>query len=355
MRGQRHDPIRRRRQVVREVAALEHEAVVVDRDELPLLRVASGERRHLLEIVVPLAPDEGILTPAEQDEKAERRRADARERAAPERTVVGNRGVGVARERHRVRERAQRGGGVALVLPPCPRRGARALRVEVLRVEKRLRARQLAAVALEERGDRALLQVAVVVVVMHAHELVALHCLHVHRRIVLVEHALPALGHVQREDVVAVLLLRDAELLRGTIVPAVDVVVARHEDLLDVLAVGTLVAGEHAPPRFAHAAQLRVEPAVGHVAGDQHGVHLLVAEISQGLLEDVARALPARDVDVGEDAEPEPRRSLRAERAMPHPRRSQKRERALSDERTPRLRHALRFLSVHSFFLLFLI
>ena len=201
----------------------------------------------------------------------------------------------------------------------------------VLGVEERLRTGELRLVGLQERGDRAL---PVELAKMHADELVALDVLDEHRGILLVERLLPELDAVPLPSNRAGLhLLGRLELLaRGCVAPALEVVVARDEDLLHLGAVRTLPAGEHPAPCVANGEELVGEPAVRHVARYQHGVDLDVPEVPERLLEHVdrhavlARAVLVNYVYVGKYADAQPRRpSVLPEHGVAQPRRHEKR------------------------------
>ena len=172
----------------------------------------------------------------------------------------------------------------------------------MLRVEERLLALQpqLGLVRLQER-----LQLLLVAPV-RTDERVALHLLRVHARPRLIEHALPH-GLAVRSDAVRrprrlVGIFRRQRLRRVAVTMSLHVVVAVDEQLLDRLAVGAPVLGEHLEPRLPHELQLVHEPAVRHVARDDHAVGLAVAEELQRPLEH-RHLLLVVDVDVAQDAE----------------------------------------------------
>ena len=88
---------------------------------------------------------------------------------------------------------------------------------------------------------------------------------------------------------------------------AFHVMVAADENLLHVLAVQAFVVGKDLVPTVGEIFQFGKEAAVGDVARDEHGVHVLLLEPLDGLLPclDVVRD---GDMDVRNDAEAEFRR-----------------------------------------------
>ena len=84
-------------------------------------------------------------------------------------------------------------------------------------------------------------------------------------------------------------------LVEAPVVAALHVVVTVDEQLLDVPPVPSLVPGEHRIPGIRHDLQLIAHARVGHVACDDHAVHVALAEIGERLLE---RARVAEDAKV---------------------------------------------------------
>ena len=369
-RGKRHHPVRPQEHVAQELPPLHDNAVVVDIPQHALATVARREVSHHLERVARggrLALGRGVLVAERlalvvgEARVAQRARAHGREGALPDRALVRQRVVRVAREGHRVRIGREDLRDEAGVVPPRPRAVARVLRVRVLEVEERpLRIERLPVRVQEtleldaERAAAVLRLHPLPVVPVLAEERVALDHLAVEARVVLVEDLLPPSGQVAAQHVVAapgaeLALLRLLRMaLRGVVAVevAVVVVVAVDEELLDLPAVGGLVVREDRIPGLRDGLQLLDHAVVGHVAHHHHRVHALVAEPFKGMPErevvaPVLRFLACahvRDVDVAHHAEREVRllrgRLARAERADARATQGAERSRATDEETT---------------------
>ena len=151
---------------------------------------------------------------------------------------------------------------------------------------------------------------------VRAHERIALHFLAPHRRVRLVEAALPGRGEVLVDGVVVRVVAE--QVPRGAVRVAIVVVVAVDEQALDAASVRREVVREHLVPHPGHGLKLLDQPVVGHVPADHDSVHAPVAEPLQRAAE---RRLPAeheravraadREMDVRDDAEHEVRRAAR--------------------------------------------
>ena len=105
-----------------------------------------------------------------------------------------------------------------------------------------------------------------------------------HRRVFLVEYLLPVRLLVGAQDVLGAFRIVGPYLLRvAAVVEALEVVVAVHEEPLNVAAVGCLVVREHLEPGVRHELQLVDESLVGDVAHYHHGVDALGAEPLEGV------------------------------------------------------------------------
>ena len=160
------------------------------------------------------------------------------------------------------------------------------------------------------------------VVPMLSQEGVAVDSLAIETGIVLVEDALPAGREVRAQHVLDALVHVGVVLLGMVAVGvAVVVVVADHEHLLDWTSVGVHVVREHGVPSLRYRFHLLDHAVVRHVAGDHHGVDVLVAEPFERMLEGEVVApgghLLVRpdlgDVDVRDNAEAHVRLAARHE------------------------------------------
>ena len=164
---------------------------------------------------------------------------------------------------------------------------------------------------------------AVRAVPVRADEGIALDFLFVDRGILLFENLLPHLLHADVADHVRRQLARRHIEDVVTVVEALPVVVAVDEELLDGAPVQPrAVAGEDGVPRVGDALELRDEPRVGHVAGDDHAVSALGVKPLERPLQRTRVALPRAvrvlrdDVDVGHHAELEPCNATATERTL---------------------------------------
>ena len=250
---------------------------------------------------------------------------DGRERPLPDAALVGQRLVRVPRDRHRVRERREGARRLAVVV-----RGlavaARSLRMRVLDVEERLRARQLVRVFTEPRLDGRLHRLRGP---LRPDEVVSLHALAPDELPLLVEKTLPDLGGI----VGVVEHVRGAPFVLALHPPRVEVVVAGDEQLRDGTPVRALVAGEHLVPDRREARKLGNQAGVRDVARHHDRVDALRVEPPQRLLE-VGLLVPRlRDVHVAHDAQPHVRLA-RGERARRQDHAAQHRQ-APAHEPTP--------------------
>ena len=170
--------------------------------------------------------------------------------------------------------------------------------MRVLRVEERHRRIDLLAVRLHEILD-------LYVAPVGADDRVALDALHPDRLELLVEELFPHAGAVPLEADGVGLLQFGMLLVQVGVrlpVPAVDVVVAVDEQLLHGTPIRRLAVRECLVPAVRADLQLRGPAGVRDVAGDQHAVRAVVAEVGERLEE---RGLVAGilDVDVAQDSD----------------------------------------------------
>ena len=204
--AERLHPVRTELAAVEEVAALVDDRVVIDADDESLAAVGRFVARHHR----ALSAGEAVLVvglhvaakTVNATGVAERRAADRREGALPDRALVGLGEMGVSRECDRVRVSRKRRGSPAVVVSPRPRAVHGVLEVRVLHVEERLRALELVRMLFEERLEEGAEVAAFaldVVVPLGADEAVALDGLHEDRRFGFAHDALPVALHVRRE------------------------------------------------------------------------------------------------------------------------------------------------------------
>ena len=188
--------------------------------------------------------------------------------------------------------------------------------VERVRVEELLQPRDVERVGVAHA-------VLVEVHEVREHEVEPLHALAHDRREVLIERGLPLLGAVVEDDVAALqqpvgvdavlfVVREDAGEERR-----LGVVVAVDEQLLDVLAVGTLVAGEHGAPDVAERAQLGDGAVLREVAAGHHAVGLARVHVLERVAQHV-RAVRIRRQEVDVADHPEPRQRLLRHRNRRH-------------------------------------
>ena len=149
---------------------------------------------------------------------------------------------------------------------------------------------------------------------MREHEVEPLHALAHDRREVLVERGLPLLGAIVEDDVAALqqpvgvgtVFLVVFE--RARIERRLGVVVAVDEQLLDMLAVGTPVAGEHGAPDVAERAQFGNGAVLREVAARHHSVGLARVHVLERVAQHVRAVLIRRqEVDVADHPDPRER------------------------------------------------
>ena len=290
--------------------------------------VAGGHLLHdLVGVFAALGRDGQVVLASErrnvailQPDVLQRRGADRGERALPDRALVVEGRVRVTRKRHRVRVGRERGRGGAVVVPPHPVAVARVLGRRMLDVEERLGRIERRAVRGEPvrhlRHADFVPPAAMVRDPVRAHERIALHFLAPHRRVRLVEAALPGRGEVLVDGVVVGVVAE--QVPRGAVRVALVVVVAVDEQALDAAPVRREVVREHLVPHPGHGLKLLDQPVVGHVPADHDSVHAPVAEPLQRAAErrlpgEHERAVRAadREMDVRDDAEHEVRRAAR--------------------------------------------
>ena len=86
------------------------------------------------------------------------------------------------------------------------------------------------------------------------------------------------------------------------VLETLDVVIAVHEQLLDMPSVGSAVCWKDLVPGLCDVLELGHKPVVGEIAYDHHGIHALVAIPAKGLAEYLGR-IPVGYVYVAHDAE----------------------------------------------------
>ena len=321
--GKRDDPVFAQRGEVPAVDALYRHEIAVHAHDHPLVPVLRGHLRHDLVRVLSVLPPRAVVLASVrrnvgvvQPDVFQRPGADRRERALPYSALVVHRRVRVPRERDGVGEARKRRRRGAAVVAPRPRAVARVARMRMLEPEERARRVEPRRVGFDpprRAGVEVCAGAALVAAPVRAREREAVDLLLPDRFVRFAEDLLPRSGQIRPDG----LLLQafPENLSRGAARPAVSpafvVVVAVHEQALDLPAGRVPAAGERCVPRARHRLQLRNEPPVGHVAAYRHGVHAAPAEQSERLPEllfagERKRAvLAARggEMDVAHDAE----------------------------------------------------
>ena len=138
-----------------------------------------------------------------------------------------------------------------------------------------------------------------------ADEVVSLHGAAANRRERLVEHLLPAFLHSEFCEGFVLGVALHMHVKRHVAVPvALVVVVAGAEQLLNLASIRRTVVREHTVPCVCHISEPALQAPVAQVSGDDHGIHLAVAEILERPPER-DRGFGRGDVDVAYNAEGE--------------------------------------------------